>query len=390
MKVERANFFNRSLWLTCFATLLLIALPIPHTVAMRLLALLALVILVAYQWSLLDTPTIPCKPIFIAWLVIPILFLPFAISWDYSLGEVKTEVVYGILGFLIFFAINQSTLWLRFFIIVIGMSASSFSVIGIIQSLPMSVWDELSLVGGSASFATYVITVLPLALPAWWLFIGRQRFFVLSGVSLILLSGLLTNQRIVLPVILIQLIIATILLKPDHIRLKSILLSLLSLISVLSTIAYFSLQSRQAVIGVSPLMEDPRLLALERTLSIIAESPWVGFGFGREAMKLAHPEINDIMWHAHNTLLNYGVELGIVGIVLILGIWSCLAFHYWRIQKGAVDPIVKSAAVAGLCIVLGVIARNQVNDMFHRDLSLLFWCINGMLLGFLLRQQKSN
>jgi hypothetical protein len=34
-----------------------------------------------------------------------------------------------------------------------------------------------------------------------------------------------------------------------------------------------------------------------------------------------------------------------------------------------------------LLVVTGVLLRNQVNDMFVRDNALLFWALNGLLLG---------
>ena len=37
--------------------------------------------------------------------------------------------------------------------------------------------------------------------------------------------------------------------------------------------------------------------------------------------------------------------------------------------------------VCGIALVLGVFLRNMVNDMFVRDQALLFWALNGMLLG---------
>ncbi|MBK8451883.1 MAG: O-antigen ligase family protein [Thiofilum sp.] len=364
---------------------LLMVLPLPHTVALRLLALTLVLGMVLYQWRQLAVPKFPCLNVLLCWLLIPLILLPYAVDWRYSLSEIKVEIGYGLVGFLAFLALSQNEQWLRYWFVALGGSAACYSVIGIVQYIPIGTWNELSIVGGSASFATYIIMVLPLALPAWWLF-PMHRSYVMVCVVMIVLGGLLTNQRIVLPVLITQLLIASFLLRPQQVSVRKILISIVPIIVVLSTVAFFSIQSREEVLGIAPISEDPRVLALERTLSIMSERPWTGFGFGRNAMKLAHPEIKDIMWHAHNTFLNYGIELGLGGIILLGLVWGCLARRYWHVQGRIQDPLVKSLAVAGLCVVLGVVLRNQVNDMFHRDLSLLFWCVNGALLGFLLRQ----
>ena len=44
--------------------------------------------------------------------------------------------------------------------------------------------------------------------------------------------------------------------------------------------------------------------------------------------------------------------------------------------------------VCGIALVLGVFLRNMVNDMFVRDQALLFWALNGMLLGLGCRQSR--
>ncbi|WP_020559758.1 O-antigen ligase family protein [Thiofilum flexile] len=371
------------------ASILLMVLPLPHTVAIRVLALVLALGVVIYQWRLLDVPKVPCFKVLLAWLVIPLLLLPYAVDWRYSLSEIKVEIGYGLVGFIIFLALSSNEQWLRFFIAVLGLSAAFYSLIGVAQFIPLEVWNELSLVGGSASFSTYIITLIPLILPAWYLFPKHHGYLIVILV-LMVLGGLLTGQRIVFIVFIAQLLLVILLLKPQYVSVQKILIFIATVIITLGTIAFFTIQARDRVIGMIPLAEDPRLIVLERTLTILGEKPETGFGFGRNAMKLAHPEINDIMWHAHNTLLNYGISLGFLGIILIAVVWYCLLLGYWRIQRCSMDPFIKATAVAGICLVVGVVLRNQVNDMFHRDLSLLFWCINGMLLGFLLRQSSTS
>ena len=47
----------------------------------------------------------------------------------------------------------------------------------------------------------------------------------------------------------------------------------------------------------------------------------------------------------------------------------------------------RSCAAAGILIVSGILLRNMTNDLFVRDGALLFWSLNGALLGYLLRRE---
>ena len=51
--------------------------------------------------------------------------------------------------------------------------------------------------------------------------------------------------------------------------------------------------------------------------------------------------------------------------------------HFWRSNNFEL----KMLGTCGIVLIIGVLARNMVNDMFVRDAAILFWAINGMLLG---------
>ena len=69
-----------------------------------------------------------------------------------------------------------------------------------------------------------------------------------------------------------------------------------------------------------------------------------------------------------------------------MAFWS-LFYNYYKLFRSSLDnKIVRSVVLAGTMVVVGVFIREQFNYMLNRELSILFWAVNGMLLGFALRQ----
>src|SRR5258705_2159109 len=93
--------------------LLLFVLPFPGTVALRL-ACLAVAFLVAIAlWRKLAPPSLPCKPVLLAWMAVAFLSLAWAVDPAYSLGEIKNEILYTMMAFVAFFAVTRDEADLR-------------------------------------------------------------------------------------------------------------------------------------------------------------------------------------------------------------------------------------------------------------------------------------
>jgi O-antigen ligase len=133
------------------------------------------------------------------------------------------------------------------------------------------------------------------------------------------------------------------------------------------------------------MAEDPRLATWPAVAARILEHPLAGKGFGREIMKKAYPDLLSReypeVWHAHNVFLNYGMAIGIPGMIAILLLFFALLRKFWNLSR-ADDRILSMAGICGVLLVIGVVGRNLTNDFFQRDLALLFWSIAGMLLGY--------
>jgi O-antigen ligase len=88
-----------------------------------------------------------------------------------------------------------------------------------------------------------------------------------------------------------------------------------------------------------------------------------------------------MLWHAHNIFLNYGYQMGVPGMLVLAWLIFCLLREFWRFSQ-APDDKLKLLGMAGLMLIAGVMLRNQASDEFLRDASILFWALNGALLGF--------
>ena len=117
----------------------------------------------------------------------------------------------------------------------------------------------------------------------------------------------------------------------------------------------------------------------------IVKAPWLGHGFGREIrsevfmpetpQELDHPE----MRHAHNVFVDIALQLGVVGLAVFIALLLALAREYRRFLD---DPAVAALGVIGLTMLAGFIVKNVTDDFMHRHNALVFWALNGLLLGF--------
>jgi len=131
--------------------------------------------------------------------------------------------------------------------------------------------------------------------------------------------------------------------------------------------------------------DDPRVTTWPAVAERILQHPLAGKGFGRQTMKNAYPDLVSqkypLFWHPHNLLLNYGIAMGIPGMIAIALLFLLLLRRFVQLSR-AEERVSAMAGICGVLLVVGVVARNLTNDFFQRDLALLFWAVAGMLLGY--------
>lgn len=366
--------------------LLLIILPYPGTVAARLLFLLMAFLVAAWQRSrMTEAPSpIPCKPALAVWIIVGLLSLPGAVDPSYTAGELKNELGYTMMAFFAFFTVarerDAAVVLLRALsgglALMIAWASTTWAMNGF-------VWMESARHGGVGIVATYSVAVVPALI---WLTLEdpaenwRRAGRWLVGGALFLAA--ITAQRAIWPALLAELVVAALLLS------RAGLLNLtkgnvIKYALALSAIAVIGLMLGMTQRDAGQLADDTRLKFWPDVVAKIIDHPWQGAGFGIHAMRKAYPEMipayNTQLWHGHNMFLNYGLSMGLPGIAALIGLLAAWGRFFWQAYRNT--PATRIVGIAGLTLLVGIITRNQFNDFFVRDMSLLFWSLTGLFAG---------
>ena len=367
--------------------LFLAILPFPGTVALRLLCLVACAAVAAYSWRLHeDRPAIPCKWALALWISLTAISVAYSAIPAYSLGEFKNEVGYTMLAFLSFLLAARDGKTVERLLVAL---AAGFAVIGVWAAGAWIangfVWYDSGRYGGIAVFSTYIVTAAPALF--WLAHAGshpwlRRAAWALSGLALAL--ALMTLQRAIWPALLAEAAVVGIWRwnkRPWH-RGGLAMAAIGALAIGASFYATSVWRGDELGAGVEEsLADDTRLAAWHGIVAKIAEHPWVGAGFGRGTMGRVYPELipaNTLISHPHNVFLNYGIGLGVPGMLALAALFLCFARSFWRLVSHEHLAIY---GVCGLALIVGVVTRNQFNDLFIRDQSLLYWALIGIFLG---------
>lgn len=372
---------------------LLVILPYPGTVAARLLLLL-LAFIAAAWWYVKSVPScrpaLPCKPALMMWWVVCIVSLTYAVDPDYSQGELKNELGYTMMALFSFFYLGQDLKRACFVLRGLVIGTTVLSGWGfVVWASHDFVWQEGARHAGSGVAGTYVVTVLPGLVwvatedsSAFWRRAARLAF----GVGLLLAA--ISAQRAAWLAIAVQILLLVMLLarqgKLSLDKRKLVWGTGLVLIAF-GLVAYFFILPKRG--GLEAVFSDSRMAFWPQVVATIADHPLKGGGFGIRAMSKAYPELipgyNTWLWHGHNVFLNYGLALGLPGIAVLVTLFGSWARFFWRATAC-------TSGVVGLLLVGGVVVRNQFNDFFMRDMSLLFWALCGLFAAMALRGREGR
>jgi putative inorganic carbon (HCO3(-)) transporter len=377
---------TRTLTLLPFMLLLFI-LPFPGTVALRLVCLAAAFLVAIALWRRLAPPPVPCKPALLAWAAVALLSLAWAVDPAYSLGEIKNEILYTMMAFVSFFAVTRREGDMRKLLVALFTGALVICVLALESRLRLGAWMDAGIYGGVASFVSYAVVLAPMLLLFGALARGGRRAAAVLLFLLVLATAFHTLERIVWVTLFAQGTLALLLFRACGLSSLSWgkLLAAIAVCAALVGAVFLAVQGERFR-GEDPgtLSRDVRLGQWPEVARQIADHPLVGGGFGRGILSRVRPDLipkeTSQLSHAHNVFLNYGLGTGLPGVLALAWVFLALVREYWRLCREREERL-KLLGVAGIVLVAGVVLRNQVNDMFIRDQSILFWSLNGMLLG---------
>ncbi len=371
----------------------LFILPFPGTVSLRLLALTAGLVVCIWSWRRDGFPQIPAKLMLLFWLGCALFSLFTAVDLAYSLVEIKNEIVYAMVAFVGFLTLTRSRADAAVLVTALILGSLVLAALALWEFVlsDSTSWNEFGRAGGSGSYSTYLLALLPALLWAGSVLRHRHRWSLIAGlIALQLVVAALAGQRAFWLAFALQALLALYLLRArGFIAISAARVRALGVAAVvLCVLAIAGAAVKRDTIAWT---QDPRLATWPAVTERILEHPLSGKGFGREVMKKAYPDLlsakNPEVWHAHNLFLNYGMSLGIPGMIAILLLFFALLRKFWELSQ-AEDRVVAMAGICGVLLVTGVVARNLTNDFFVRDLALLFWSIAGMFLGYAQHARK--
>jgi len=140
---------------------------------------------------------------------------------------------------------------------------------------------------------------------------------------------------------------------------------------------------RQLTGGVLAFEKDPRLAIWPKVLEFVKQRPLTGYGFGHGLLRGSlTAETNDPQaWHAHNLFLEFALQLGLPGVVLLLLLLGATLREGWRFAFDR-DDAAAACGIALIAIVIGMVVRNMTDTLWTRHNALFYWGVVGLLLGW--------
>ncbi|MCP5142745.1 MAG: O-antigen ligase family protein [Zoogloeaceae bacterium] len=378
--------------------ILLFALTLTGTIALRLLMLLIAVGIAAYTWRTQGGQKPPCLAAWAIWTLVAAFSLIGAADLAYSLREMKSEIGYSLLIFLVFFVLTRDRARLELWA---GTLLVAFWVISIAGTLASENGKWVSgRWGGVGDYSTILVELMPLLGLLYFTTRERSRgrvtrlvdVLALATVALALGTAYLSNNRMVwitFAVMAIGFFIFITRKLSTTLVLVGGLTITLAFGAVLATAAAKGLLSAWTVDDVGELFaQDERIVHWTNVVPKILDNPIQGSGFGRASMYKAYPELRVFgsLWHAHNLALDVAVQMGIPGVIALILLLGCPARHLWRLLSNP-DPLLRAVGITGLLLIVAVLTKNMTDDFFARHHAMLFWAQIGMLLGLASHRQ---
>jgi O-antigen ligase len=395
----------------------LLVLPIANTIAIRYLAFLGLMgstalVLLATRRA----PQLPFPWAWAAYILVAAIAVVFAHDQRESLSEFRVETLYWLIVFSIGVTWGST---FKSFVKVATLLALINAALSVTSFLFISLDMDFTVVTSHPPFAVAGLDGNWLLIAIFfnaWLLIHLYRTNCRWGVGLLaalialdLWAMLASYNRQNLIALIGGIGIGAGYLLLKHTSRARIIVAACSLLIAAAALAV-QLERRPVTISVvseaassayssgtpsahTPKMGDIRWELWSFVVSEIEENPWIGRGLGRSVFKKIESDFVSIpgLWHAHNMVLNKGIQMGILGMVAFLALWASLWLTLLRHKAGTESD--EYLVAAGLAAVSAIFLKNQTDDFFVRNNALFFWMTIGLVIGFLqgtLRRQGSQ
>ena len=327
-----------------------------------------------------------------AWAALAAVSCLWSVSSEYSLSEWRREILYGALAFGVFYAGTADPVrWRRGCMILIA-GAALLAVAELVRVAVGLRWLPRELHGGPGRFTTHLVIVAPLLtclLHELPLGLGRRPALAVVALGVFFLAAFASGNRIVWIAFFAAFVVIAALARAPRAQ-APWRVALITGFGAL-ILALFALSIVQKAEDVYPdaanagesLAMDLRPKLWGLAVDAVADRPLLGHGFGHEILADRFragigTRGYEFASHGHNMFLNAAVSLGAVGLAILVAMLAALALAYRRLLA---QPSTRFLGALGLAILAAFVAKNLTDDFFVRHNALVFWAVNGMLLG---------
>lgn len=381
-----------------FFAIYVLVLPIGQTIALRNLAFISLTVLTL--WLVWRGRIRPIFPLVWPWLIyaaVAILSLSYALDPLYSLGEIKREIGYGFLILILAATwINNEVRFSRLVWVLIA--GNLFLVVSLFNyAIPLLLQGTTPQVGalniGVGKFSTYLVMIVPFIFAQLFLLPASCRMgktllalLIAANITAVYFTG---NRAGFVSLIVETALLSAMLLwrRPPNLSIPKVFAALILAVLLLGSLSIKQIANRTpATPSISDTVtSDVRWGIWHVALTNIKARPYTGGGFGRNAFKLLnqdYPKNYLYVDHAHNALLNMGVQMGFPGMAAWLFLMVAVGRSLWiPLATTRNWDSSKIYAAAGIVMLAGLLVKLQTDDFFNRDIALLFWLLIGALFS---------
>ena len=392
------------------AVLLLLCIPFRATVDKRGGRLALVVLLLAcklarrHEWGACLPDSRALRVAGLVWLLSTFMWALFGPTPDESLQILRRDVLSPILGFCVFYALTKTRTDLMRWVLLAFAVQTLVAILAVLDPFQPNVTTHRPAyieVGVLSAWSVIIAALLPFL---WWaprrLRASYRPLAVVMAISLGA-AAFASGNRLIWFCFAVMLLAGTMLpfrvaragIAQRATNVKPPTPLLMALVAGLLLLAWLSLQLRGPVAGAGPdnsisyVLDDPRKILWNEAFQVIADEPLTGHGFGVPALRAkfvaltTKPNNAPGFEHAHNMVLDYGMQMGIPGMVVIVTLFAALAHAFGSVVLASPTALARLAATCGIALVAGFVLRNMADDFFLRQPALLFAMVAGMLLG---------
>jgi O-antigen ligase len=246
-----------------------------------------------------------------------------------------------------------------------------------------------SLHSGFGTFGTYLVTILPYLLAAFFLVrqnLHRLLIFLLLGLNFACLYITHSRGSWVAAAFLIFIIGWKFLSRRVILVSAGLAVLGLLLLAPRGILWHTTPVSGPGAPGGSVETGSVRWELTKFTLGEIFSNPFRMLGFGQRSFVKKYREFylkykGAQLWHAHNTFLNIILQTGLQGLLFFcLFLYQLLRYCYTRANLEE-SPSRKFFLTATFMMIVTFLVRNLSDDFFVDDSALLFWLLSGASLA---------